>query len=200
MLYPLIAAARLRREPQRMLNGVEDGSAPPVAPRMPSEIADASTTAHLRQLVAGGIGRCASIEEDHARRRPTWWVRPPPFKFSENSPPCVHVAKGARADISIAALLGSCGTQRRASQTTLLGRSFSGVLSGPLAFHAGGSLAGKDSIDASSTVSNSWGAFSDPGTDSFAAVLLPSPIFAGLLMSIPSDNRNAEQMRAWNSC
>ncbi len=37
-----------------MSNGKEDGRSLPVAPRAPSEIADASTTAHLRQLVAGG--------------------------------------------------------------------------------------------------------------------------------------------------
>jgi hypothetical protein len=164
-----------------------------LCPRAPSETADASMTAHLRQSVAGAIRGCASLEEDKSRRKPTLGGRVfRRFNFLENSLRLVPVVKDALADIFLAAVLSSYRQQQRASQPTVPGRSFSVVLSGPLAFHAGGSLAGKDSIDASSTVSSSWGAFSDSGADTCAAVLFISPIFAGLLMSIPSDNRNAE--------
>jgi hypothetical protein len=156
-------------------------------------------TAHLRQLVAGAVRGYASLEEDELRRKPIVGGRVlRRFNFLENSLRLVPVVKDALADIFLAAVLSSYGQQQCASQPTRLGGSFSVVLSGPLEIHAGGSLAGKDSIDASSTVSNSWGASSDSGATTCAAVLLVSPIFAGLLMSIPSDNRNAEQMQAWN--
>lgn len=112
------------------------------------------------------------------------------FECLEKRMPRFSVLKEALAAIYFAAVLSSFAQQPRANQPTLLGRAFSGGLSGPLAIHAGASLAGKDSIDASSTVSSSWDAFCDSGTDARATVLRISPFLAGLLMSIPLDNRN----------
>jgi hypothetical protein len=96
MLYPLMAAAKLRREPQRASNGEGDSSAPPVAPRTPSEIADASTTAHLRQLVAGAFGDALHLRKIIGRKSQQLAGG---FNFLENSLPRARVVTDLVADI-----------------------------------------------------------------------------------------------------